>query len=373
MRFAFVSPCFYDRNYGGVQYTAQLAFEALGGGGGTRETKLLCYGPECDRQAAIAGQLCSQSLCSHSKIRASLDALRVRGWPDELLFWHLDLLKLLPFIGAGGKRVYLFLHGIEGWRTIGGATRRLLDRVDVFLTNSDFTWKKFVEMNPQCGGAEHRRVLLGVGAPEKAIHPPGDTPAAVIIGRMHKSEGYKGHRELITAWPLVTERIPAAELWIVGGGEGAHELRELASATGMAERVRFPGVVSEEEKRALLERSRCMVLPSRGEGFGLVYLEAMRLGRPCLSSIYDAGREVIDPPHAGIAVDPANSRDLAGAVVELLAGGSAWQERSVNAKRRYEEQFTAAHFQRRLLDAVVKTPARESPAGESPAGEGFAA
>jgi glycosyltransferase involved in cell wall biosynthesis len=51
--------------------------------------------------------------------------------------------------------------------------------------------------------------------------------------------------------------------------------------------------VTEEEKQDLLRRCRCFAMPSRNEGFGLVYLEAMRLGRPCLVSDCDAGREIV--------------------------------------------------------------------------------
>jgi glycosyltransferase involved in cell wall biosynthesis len=112
---------------------------------------------------------------------------------------------------------------------------------------------------------------------------------------------------------------------------------------GVGGQVRFFGVVSEEEKQRLLRQSRCLALPSRGEGFGLVY--------------HDAGREVIAPPEAGIAVDPADTHGLANAVVELLTPGAEWQRQSENARRRYEENFTAAHFQQRLLDAVMENAA----------------
>ncbi len=160
------------------------------------------------------------------------------------------------------------------------------------------------------------------------------------------------------AWPLVLERIPDAELWIVGGGDAADELKNLASAGAAAGHIRFFGPVSEEEKQSLLRKSRCLVLPSRGEGFGLVYLEAMRLGRPCLASIHDAGQEVIDPPESGLAVDPGDMAALAEAVTELLSANEHWQRWSANAKRRYEADFTALDFQRRLAEVVLQAQAQ---------------
>ena len=347
MRLAFVSPCFHDKHYGGIQLTARLALQGLRGSS-LGNTDILCYGPKCSEAAGSAG-----GFCSHSKAEAAVRALRFRGRSDYLLFWHLHVLSLMPLIGTRGKRTYLFLHGIEAWCSVSGMMRRFLDQIDVFLTNSDFTWQRFVEMHPQWARAEHRTVHLGVGEPETRIDRPGDVPAAVIVARMMRAEGYKGHVELVKAWPVVLERVPNAELWVVGGGDAGDDLRDLAFATGVGGKVRFFGVVSDEEKQRLLQRSRCLVLPSRGEGFGLVYLEAMRLGRPCLASIYDAGQEVISPPQAGISVDPSDTEGLAEAVTQLLTPGAAWQQQSENARRRYEESFTAAHFQRRLLDALA--------------------
>jgi phosphatidylinositol alpha-1,6-mannosyltransferase len=111
--------------------------------------------------------------------------------------------------------------------------------------------------------------------------------------------------------------------------------------------------VSEERKQELLLRSRCLALPSRAEGFGLVYAEAMRLGRPCLVSTLDAGREVVSPPHAGLAADPDDRTQLAESVYRLLTLGPEWQAWSEAAQERYRASFTAGHFQDRLLAAIA--------------------
>jgi glycosyltransferase involved in cell wall biosynthesis len=349
MRIDFISPCFYDEDYGGVQLTASLAFEAFRNNSAPLGTRVLCYGPKCSHAVRNSVQV-----CSHSKAEAAFRSLSLRRGAGPLVFWHVDLLKLLPLIGARAGKIFLFLHGIECWRHFNQPNHRLLDRIDVFLTNSDFTWRRFIEMNPRYREKAHRTVHLGVGTPEEEVDAPGTTPAAVIVGRMYRSESYKGHAELLAAWPLVLERIPDAELWVVGGGDGVDRIRQHASDIGIGKQVHFFGAIPEEEKQRLLRRSHCLVLPSRYEGFGLVYLEAMRLGRPCLSGIHDAGQEVVRPPDAGLAVDPADTRNLAAAIATLLTPGRAWQLQSGNARRRYEENFTASHFQRRLLNAVLE-------------------
>jgi glycosyltransferase involved in cell wall biosynthesis len=164
---------------------------------------------------------------------------------------------------------------------------------------------------------------------------------------------------MIRAWSLVIERIPDAELWIVGSGTLQKELERIVSALSVRHRIRFFGEVSPEKKEELLSRCRCLALPSRGEGFGLVYLEAMRIGKPCLVSSVDAGQEVVNPPEAGLAVDPSDVHEIADAICRLLTRGAEWDGFSERARRRYEVRFTAAHFQQRLLRALTSVRTQE--------------
>jgi phosphatidylinositol alpha-1,6-mannosyltransferase len=173
-----------------------------------------------------------------------------------------------------------------------------------------------------------------------------------MISRLVRSEDYKGHREVIDAWPHVAERVLGAELWIVGDGDLRADLETMVRHRGMTGHVRFLGALPDAARDETLVRSRCLLMPSRGEGFGLAYLEAMRVGRPCLVSTLDAGREVINPPEAGLAVDPTNRRRVADAVSRLLTFGEEWEGWSIRARRRYEERFTALHFEQRLVTAL---------------------
>ena len=159
---------------------------------------------------------------------------------------------------------------------------------------------------------------------------------------------------MIGAWPSVMARIPDAELWIVGDGSLRPELERVARDSSVRDRIRFLGRVSPERKQELLGQCRCLALPSRGEGFGLVYLEAMRVGRPCLVSTVDSGREVVDPPEAGLAVNPDHPEELADATCRLLTLGSAWESVSKQARRRYNDRFTASAFRLRLQQAILE-------------------
>jgi phosphatidyl-myo-inositol dimannoside synthase len=338
----FVSPCLCEFNFGGVQLSGRIARERLARENG--ELRQLCYGklPGIDHGAE----------CVPSPLQAALRAIGLRGASGDAVFWHIGMLKLLPLMGRRGRKVHLFLHGIESWNGIGGTAEHLCGSVDCFLTNSAFTWRRFTEKHPRWEKARHRVVPLGLGVSQPRLTPPAPIPAALVLGRMQKGEGYKGHEELIRAWPAVRRRVPSAELWIAGGGSLEPELKRIASEIGETGHVRFFGVISEEQKEDLLARAHCLALPSRGEGFGLAYLEAMRLGRPCLCSMLDAGREVVNPPEAGLAANPGESDEMSDAIVRLLTPGEEWDAWSARAKARYDSQFTAQQFGDRLVEAL---------------------
>src|SRR5581483_3203949 len=194
---------------------------------------------------------------------------------------------------------------------------------------------------------------LGIETPLDCIAPPTSPPCMLMLRRLERAEDYKGHREMIAAWSRVRVQIPDAQLWIAGDGNLRAELQAQVAALGLQGAVRFWGRVDDLKKQELMQACRAFALPSRREGFGLVYLEAMRAGRPCLVSTVDAGREVVNPPEAGLAADPGNANALADAACCLLKDDSSWDEWSMQARRRYENHFTALHFQQRLKDAVL--------------------
>lgn len=266
--------------------------------------------------------------------------------------WHLDLARLLPCVRRPATRVFIYLHGIEAFRKLTWLTRRALSTRDVFLSNSDYTWHRFVAVNAEFTNAAHVTVPLGLYLPASNVAPPAWPAAALMIGRLRRGEDYKGHREVIAAWDAVRERLPGAELWIVGEGDLRSALEGEARARRLGGSVRFLGAVGDAEKEDLLRRCRCFAMPSAGEGFGLVYVEAMRVGRPCLVSTLDAGREVVNPPEAGLAVDPRRPQEVADALVRLLTPGPEWDRWSEAGRARYASRYTGEHFERRLMDAL---------------------
>lgn len=292
---------------------------------------------------------------------AGLLAAQARGRCDWLLFNHVAIAKAQRLVPARWRRPYaVFLHGIEAWggglddagaRTLGAATLR--------ISNSHFTARRM----------EHERPDVGpVVACPLALLPEGQAsdgvdegllkrvrrPSALVVGRMSSAERYKGHDLLIEVWPTVRASVPGAQLVIAGGGNDELRLREKARAAGLADDVVFCGRVSDATLARLYDLSSVYAMPSRGEGFGIVYLEAMRAGRACVGCADDGASDVIADGETGFLL-PAGDRAALASTLTLLLSTSELARRMGDAgRRRYEREFTFDSFRDRLGGILVE-------------------
>ena len=90
---------------------------------------------------------------------------------------------------------------------------------------------------------------------------------------------------------------------------------------GLRDRVVFAGFVPEEQKPDYYRLADAYVMPSRGEGFGIVFLEALACGLPVMGSIADGGREALLNGALGCLVDPSNPVDIVRGVLETITRG----------------------------------------------------
>lgn len=263
-----------------------------------------------------------------------------------------------PLPGFPPPCVAIFAHGVE--LAPGAASRaRELQRAQRVLANSGFTADRLAHGLPEI--AERIRVVPLCIDPERvaaweeierAQPAPRRERAALIVGRMWPEERGKGHDQLIEAWPFVRSQVPDAQLWIVGVGDDSARLEAKARAHGVADSTRFFGGVSDAELGDLYRRASVFAMPSRQEGFGLVYAEAMWWGLPCIGSTADAAGQVIEPGETGELVPYGDSEALGRTLVALLADELRLERMRVAARRRAREEFGYARFRADLLAAL---------------------
>jgi glycosyltransferase involved in cell wall biosynthesis len=117
------------------------------------------------------------------------------------------------------------------------------------------------------------------------------------------------------------------------------------------ENVQFKGQVSDDELSWIYSNSSIFAMPSSQEGFGLVYLEAMWHGLPCIVSDIDGGRFVVGK-ECGLVVEYENAAATAQAVISMLSDPSVVHRMGEAAKRRALSKFSYAAFSARLKKAL---------------------
>jgi glycosyltransferase involved in cell wall biosynthesis len=161
-------------------------------------------------------------------------------------------------------------------------------------------------------------------------HLPG-APRLAIVGRLIP---IKGHDTLLRALAEVRTDLPGVTLEIAGEGALEGDLRATVTRLGLEDVVTFLGHVP--QVAAVFERAEVVVVPSLGEGFGMVALEAMERGRPVVASAVGGLPEIVDDGRTGLVVPVSDAHGLAGAI-RALAGdanraaafGAAGRERSL--------------------------------------------
>jgi phosphatidylinositol alpha-1,6-mannosyltransferase len=246
--------------------------------------------------------------------------------------------------------------GVELFEPASWPKRRALRRAEGLLSISQHTAETAARHNPGLPPAQVVHPGLEPDENEAAsepYHPAMRASAVLIVGNMYRTMPYKGHRQLIDAWPQVVAGCPKAELWIVGGGDGRPELEAQARSTarGTASQIRFLGQLDEAALQESYSRCRAFAMPSTGEGFGLVFLEAARHGVPCIGCRRDAAREIIVEGETGLLVEQAPG-EIAPACLRLLTDAGLAQRLGEAGRRRYLENFRFEHFRTRLLSAL---------------------
>ena len=288
---------------------------------------------------------------------------------DWTLFTHLGLSRAALWMPKSLRRPYAtFLHGIEAWdERLTSDRRQALRKAHVLLANSAYTASRVMAAHPDIGPVTVCPLALD---PADDVDEPGGTagapagarPTVVIIGRMSSAERYKGHDLLIECWPKVLAAVPGCMLLIIGTGDDVNRLRTLAAQRDVGSSVVFTGFVPDEVRNELLRRASVFAMPSRGEGFGIVYLQAMRAGVPCIGSSADAAGDLIVDGVTGYLVEPHDANALANRLVELLTNAELRSAMGSAGRRRYATEFTFQRFQERLLAALerVNAPARRA-------------
>ena len=295
-----------------------------------------------------------------AKGRFTVTALRAARRKAKLvLAAHPNLgpvVQAMRFVAPRMKSI-ICTHGMDVWEPLGGLRRRALLHANLVLAPSRDTADHLAA--EQSVARERIRVLPWALDPQfEALISPGSHPALpadfpsgrviLAVGRWLATERYKGMDTLITALPRLMTRWPELQLVLAGTGDDRSWLEDLMEKNGVHRHVHFLTGMSYSELAACYSACEIFALPSQGEGFGLVYLEAMACGKPVIGGTHGGAPEIIEDGVTGYLVPHGDTIQLATSIEALLADPAHAKEMGARGRQRAEHEFRFNAFAKSL-------------------------
>ncbi|HVB99879.1 MAG TPA: glycosyltransferase family 4 protein [Candidatus Dormibacteraeota bacterium] len=195
----------------------------------------------------------------------------------------------------------------------------------------------------------HARDASGSPVEAASLGVPPGSHLLLTVARLAASEPGKGVDTVIQAMPQLLPCFPDLFYVIVGDGDGRPGLEKLVIENGVGERVIFAGECPKQSLRRYYEIADVFVMPSRQEGFGIVFLEAMAAGKPVVASACGGAPEVVRDGEDGYLVEYGDVSALAARLAGLLGDKGLRRRMGEAGRRKTEEQYQFEHFRDRLI------------------------
>jgi phosphatidyl-myo-inositol dimannoside synthase len=255
----------------------------------------------------------------------------------------------VPFL----RRPFLtWIHGIEVWENTRPDRLAWARRADVLLSNSAYTRDRAGRLHGGFANAKVCWLATETDEPPPVPLVVSGPPTVLMMGRFDAGGGYKGHQELVECWPRVVAAVSDARLLFVGSGPGIAVIQQLAAQSIARARIEFRGFVPEEELESVWAQTSVFAMPSRGEGFGLVYIEAMRHSLPVVASVHDAAPEINLDGVTGFNVNLDQSDEVAERLIFLLKNPALAATLGRAGRERWREHFRYSCFRERFLPVL---------------------
>ncbi|WP_158290238.1 glycosyltransferase family 4 protein [Ramlibacter sp. WS9] len=318
----------YGADGGIAQYNRDL-LDALSKSAGITEVVVLSRSG-----AATAGQIppnVVQLPARPKKILYALAAINValRSGPFDVVFCgHLYTAPVAAVAAKiAGANLWLQLHGIEAWDPPGRWRRWAAEQARLVTAVSRYTRDRFLgwaKLEP-----ETVKVMPNTVDPRFTPGPRSDAlldrydlrgkKILLTVSRLAAAERYKGHDLVLSALAALKSQHPDLVYVIAGDGDDLPRLQHLARDLGVAGNTRFTGFVKDEDLPDLYRSADVFVMPSTGEGFGIVFLQAIACGLPVIAADGDGSRDPLRDGADGALVTIGMPESLGRAIEEALA------------------------------------------------------
>jgi phosphatidylinositol alpha-1,6-mannosyltransferase len=314
-------------------------------------------GPELDDRLLNTGDLPSIRWYSGSRARFAMGLLGANA--NVQLFDHAGLARLPGLLPRVLRTPYILLiHGVEIWNSGRSDYHRSARNAEFLIANSEYTAKKsracYADL-PDIHVCWPGLDRSASSAPVEDSNPFNIGPyAMLIVGRLSAEQRHKGHDHLIEAMPVILQTVPGAQLVIAGAGGDQSRLEAKASGLNVAQSVVFTGWVTEQQLQGLYSKCAIFVMPSEGDGFGMVFLEAMMHRLPCAGLANGAAAEILEDEKSGVLIDRENIPKMADQLSSLLLDEARRKRIGDTGHDRHQAMFREQHYSARLSNILLK-------------------
>lgn len=281
----------------------------------------------------------------------------------ELVFiGHINLAPVAVLLKILNPKIKLILigHGIEIWQKQTGFKKLLLKLSHKMLAVSNFTKNQIVKNNNIDGNkiiVFHNTLDPFFKIPNKFEKPDyllkrynidKKTKVILTITRINKYEGYKGYDKVIEALPTVIKEIPDIRYILCGKYDEVEgkRLNEKVKSLGLEKYFLLTGFIKEEELTDHYLLADVFILPSKKEGFGIVFIETLACGVPVIAGNKDGSVDALMNGKLGKLIDPDSTEEILSSVVE------SFENPTSNKKDLVVEYFGFDKFKEKLSSVI---------------------
>lgn len=297
-------------------------------------------------------------------IRAAIRSARAAHGANHIIIaGHPNLAPIAVWLQKMSPRArsVVMAHGVEVWQPLPLVRRASIRAAHLVTGPSADTIRRLTDV--QHVASSRTRLLpwplnpdfLRLTTRTDLPLPEGVPQGRLIltIGRAAASEQYKGTDDLICAVAQLQSEMLDLHLISVGAGDDLARLQKVASESGASRRVHFLQRLSREELAACYARADLFAMPSAGEGFGIVFLEAMSFGKPLIAAACGGALDLVQDGVNGLLVPPRDLSALTAAVSRLLQNESLCSALGANGAAMVQEKYRFDTFEtnvERLLE-----------------------
>lgn len=299
------------------------------------------------------------------RIKFIKDAVKAGLRAEKLVLTHINLALPALLIKAVNPRIkiYLFAHGIEIWRPLSAWKKMLLKKASGIFAVSGYTKERITDLYP--GIKEKTTVLNNCLDPHFETPQTFEKPAELIeryhirpdekviltLCRLSSSEKYKGYDQVIKALSRIGK---GNWKYLIMGKYDAVEqerVQQLVKQYGLEENIILTGFIPDEEITRHFLLGDLFIMPSREEGFGLVFIEAAACGLPLIAGNKDGSTDALLQGRLGTLVNPADEKEIAAAIQSALEKAISPESRE-GIQKKCLDAFGYKRYRERLEELV---------------------